>query len=94
MQLTYMDMSSNDLVGTLPSAWVGLTQVNDAVSLNYTLPSCMQVLTRHCLLAVIYLLHVAIGTILLMQLLALNLTYNILTGTLPESWSNFNSVSS
>lgn len=46
MQLTTMDMSSNDLIGSLPSAWVGLTQVNDAVRLNYTLRSCMHVLIR------------------------------------------------
>ena len=28
-----------------------------------------------------------------MQLLALNLTLNAIVGTLPESWSNFTSVS-
>lgn len=93
MQLTYMDMSVNLFSGTLPSAWVALTQVNHVVWLNYTLPSCMHVLLRLCLLANICLSYVTVGTILLMQLLALDLHHNMLTGTLPESWSSVTNVS-
>ena len=34
-QLTYMDVSVNYLKGTLPTAWVGLTQVNLSVTPLY-----------------------------------------------------------
>lgn len=34
MQLAFMDVSSNNLNGTLPTAWVGLTQVSPVMNMS------------------------------------------------------------
>lgn len=50
-------------------------------------------LASYQVLAITQLSLVIVDTLLLMQLLYLNLTQNVLTGTLPGSWSNLTSVS-
>lgn len=90
LQVTWMDLSSNRLNGTLPSIELGLTQASGEV---YSNVPCLNVLTSYSTLVVIQLSHVVLDTPLLMQLLYLNLTQNMLTGTLPDSWSQLTSVS-